>query len=255
MTNLCEDDELRSLLLELKHKHDLIMKSQQKNKSSLSRRSSSTGSHGKVVRRASLSERTNLYRREYEKEAVVWQCLAPAGDMEGSPEEEESSPDTERRDPLDPEPDMGTPESFHEPLFRNGFCSPLPFFYCPPPIAATPKPTLLPNGNNNPSRTCYTPEPLWRGILDQTPLTLSELKRQRAAAKVGRFPLGSNSDSQRAGGKAKNYPCSPGTPPWHANGGAPVYYTASSGDPPILRLKSPMEEEEEGNVLRCCRIS
>ncbi|KAM4623196.1 protein phosphatase 1 regulatory inhibitor subunit 16B isoform 2-T3 [Discoglossus pictus] len=44
--DLCEDDELRSLLLELKHKHDLIMKSQQKNKSSLSRRSSSTGSHG-----------------------------------------------------------------------------------------------------------------------------------------------------------------------------------------------------------------
>lgn len=46
--DLCEDEELRSLLLELKHKHDLIMKSQQKNKSSLSRRSSSTGSHGWV---------------------------------------------------------------------------------------------------------------------------------------------------------------------------------------------------------------
>eukprot|EP00079_Xenopus_tropicalis_P039393 XP_017953164.1 PREDICTED: protein phosphatase 1 regulatory inhibitor subunit 16B isoform X2 [Xenopus tropicalis] len=44
--DLCEDEELRSLLLELKHKHDIIMKSQQKNKSSLSRRSSSTGSHG-----------------------------------------------------------------------------------------------------------------------------------------------------------------------------------------------------------------
>uniref|UniRef100_A0A8C5QVH6 Protein phosphatase 1 regulatory subunit 16B n=1 Tax=Leptobrachium leishanense TaxID=445787 RepID=A0A8C5QVH6_9ANUR len=94
--DLCEDEELRSLLLELKHKHDLIMKSQQKNKSSLSRRSSSTGSHGKVVRRASLSERTNLYRREYEKEAVVWQCLVSAEDPDGAQEEEESSPDIQR---------------------------------------------------------------------------------------------------------------------------------------------------------------
>lgn len=29
----------------------------------------------KVVRRASLSDRTNLYRKEYEKEAIVWQQI------------------------------------------------------------------------------------------------------------------------------------------------------------------------------------
>ncbi|KAM4692049.1 protein phosphatase 1 regulatory inhibitor subunit 16B [Rhinophrynus dorsalis] len=248
--DLCEDEELRSLLLELKHKHDLIMKSQQKNKSSLSRRSSSTGSHGKVVRRASLSERTNLYRREYEKEAVVWQCLVSAEDQDGVQEEEESSPDMQRRDSLDSKPALTTLDNFPEPPFRNGFCSPLPF-YCPPPITEAPLPTQLTNGNSSHSLPCYTPGPLWSGILDQAPLTLSELKRQRSAAKQGRFPLRSNSDLQRVGGTDYS---DPGTPPWCSNGTS-VYYTTSNLDPPILRLKSPPEVEEEGKILRCCRIS
>ncbi|KAM4623194.1 protein phosphatase 1 regulatory inhibitor subunit 16B isoform 1-T2 [Discoglossus pictus] len=251
--DLCEDDELRSLLLELKHKHDLIMKSQQKNKSSLSRRSSSTGSHGKVVRRASLSERTSLYRREYEKEAVVWQCLVSAGETDGGREEEDSSPDIQPRDHLDSESVSG-PDSFSEPLFHNGFCSPITPFYFPPPITEPPKPTPLINGTSNHSLPCYTPEPVWSSILDQAPITLSELKRQRVAAKMGRYSLRNSSESQRVGGL--DYHCDPGTPPWCSNG-APVYYTSGSGDPPILRLKSPMEEEEEeeSRLLRCCRIS
>uniref|UniRef100_A0A670JZE6 Uncharacterized protein n=1 Tax=Podarcis muralis TaxID=64176 RepID=A0A670JZE6_PODMU len=73
--DLCEEEEFKVLLLELKHKHDVIMKSQMRHKSSLSRRTSSTGSRGKVVRRASLSDRTNLYRKEYEKEAIIWQQI------------------------------------------------------------------------------------------------------------------------------------------------------------------------------------
>ncbi|MEQ2274328.1 hypothetical protein XENORESO_018546 [Xenotaenia resolanae] len=70
--DLCEDEEFRAILLDLKHKHDTIMKSQLKHKTSLCRRTSSAGSRGKVVRRASLSDRHNLCRKEYETEAIVW---------------------------------------------------------------------------------------------------------------------------------------------------------------------------------------
>lgn len=44
--DLCEEEEFKVLLLELKHKHDVIMKSQLRHKSSLSRRTSSAGSRG-----------------------------------------------------------------------------------------------------------------------------------------------------------------------------------------------------------------
>lgn len=47
-SDLCEDEEFRNHLLELKHKHDIIMKSQLKHKTSLCRRTSSTGSRGYV---------------------------------------------------------------------------------------------------------------------------------------------------------------------------------------------------------------
>uniref|UniRef100_A0A6Q2Y2Q5 Protein phosphatase 1 regulatory subunit 16A n=1 Tax=Esox lucius TaxID=8010 RepID=A0A6Q2Y2Q5_ESOLU len=70
--DLCEDEEFRAILLDLKHKHDSIMKSQLKHKTSLCRRTSSAGSRGKVVRRASLSDRHNLRVKEYETEAIVW---------------------------------------------------------------------------------------------------------------------------------------------------------------------------------------
>ncbi|XP_067361389.1 protein phosphatase 1 regulatory inhibitor subunit 16B isoform X2 [Channa argus] len=44
--DLCEDEEFRAILLDLKHKHDIIMKSQLKHKTSLCRRTSSAGSRG-----------------------------------------------------------------------------------------------------------------------------------------------------------------------------------------------------------------
>lgn len=46
ISDLCEEEEFKVLLLELKHKHDVIMKSQLRHKSSLSRRTSSAGSRG-----------------------------------------------------------------------------------------------------------------------------------------------------------------------------------------------------------------
>lgn len=44
--DVCADEEVRAKLLELKHKHDAIMKSHDKHKSLLQRRTSSAGSRG-----------------------------------------------------------------------------------------------------------------------------------------------------------------------------------------------------------------
>ncbi|XP_014811587.1 PREDICTED: protein phosphatase 1 regulatory subunit 16A [Calidris pugnax] len=71
--DVCGDEEVRAKLLDLKHKHAALQKSQEKHHSLLQRRTSSAGSRGKVGRRASLSERTNLYRKELQREAIVWQ--------------------------------------------------------------------------------------------------------------------------------------------------------------------------------------
>lgn len=194
-----------------------------------------------------------MYRREYEKEAVVWQCLVSAGDAEGAQDEEEGSPDMQRRDSVDLNIVLSSPETFPETQYRNGYCSPLPPFYCSQTITDSPIPTPLTNGNSNHSLSSYSQSPMWSGILDQAPLTLSELKRQRMAAKQGRYLA--RSTSELLGSGSIDYSSDPGTPPWCTNGTS-VYYTPTSGDPPVLRLKSPTEDEDhEGRILRCCRLS
>lgn len=46
LPDVCMDDEVRGKILDLKNKHDAIMKSQDRQKGSLQRRASSTGSRG-----------------------------------------------------------------------------------------------------------------------------------------------------------------------------------------------------------------
>lgn len=45
-SDVCMDEEVRAKLMDLKHKHDAIMKSQDRQKGTLQRRASSTGSRG-----------------------------------------------------------------------------------------------------------------------------------------------------------------------------------------------------------------
>lgn len=100
---------------------------------------------------------------------------------------------------------------------------------------------------------------IWGGYKERSHQTLSELKRQRAAAKLLNHPFisthfGSNvSGTTENGGEAKEHLISPRTPTYASNGTS-VYYTVSSGDPPLLKFKAPMEEMEE-KVHGCCRIS
>lgn len=59
----------------------MIIKFQMRHKSSLSQRTSNAGRHGKVVGLANLSDRINLYRKEYEGEAILWQPQSAAEDQ------------------------------------------------------------------------------------------------------------------------------------------------------------------------------
>ena len=101
--------------------------------------------------------------------------------------------------------------------------------------------------------------PPWSGFKEQSPQTLLELKRQRAAAKLLSHPflsthLGSSvarSGESSSEGKA---PLIGGRTSPYSSNGTSVYYTVTSGDPPLLKFKAPMEEMEE-KVHGCCRIS
>lgn len=100
---------------------------------------------------------------------------------------------------------------------------------------------------------------IWGVYKDRNHQTLSELKRQRAAAKLLNHPFisthfGSNvGGTAENGGEGKEHLISSRTPPYTSNGTS-IYYTVSSGDPPLLKFKAPMEEMEE-KVHGCCRIS
>uniref|UniRef100_A0A4W6CAG5 Protein phosphatase 1 regulatory subunit 16A n=1 Tax=Lates calcarifer TaxID=8187 RepID=A0A4W6CAG5_LATCA len=72
--DVCMDEEVRAKLMDLKHKHDAIMKSQDRQKGTLALLFPSLVCLcSKVVRRVSVNERSSLYRREHHKEAMVWQ--------------------------------------------------------------------------------------------------------------------------------------------------------------------------------------
>lgn len=71
--------------------------------------------------------------------------------------------------------------------------------------------------------------------------TLAELKRQRAAAKL----------------QKRQAPAPPLLPPTQEEAGPaeqPVYFTPASGDPPLLKLKAPEEEEPANQKEPCCGL-
>ncbi|TFK05980.1 GTP-binding protein 5 [Platysternon megacephalum] len=273
--DLCEEEEFKVLLLELKHKHDVIMKSQMRHKSSLSRRTSSTGSRGKVVRRASLSDRTNLYRKEYEKEAIVWQQMGATEEQRNSGyagEIMEARSDQENTDPnsvleksmLLPELATKSTQSDPESSLQNGLRASASIYQYSVSNGDVWKMHTAPDCNTSqalPYSSPGVPDPqeIWGGYKDRSHQTLSELKRQRAAAKLLNHPFLSThfgtsvSGVVENGGEAKEHLIDSRTSPYSSNGTS-VYYTASSGDPPLLKFKAPMDEMEE-KVHGCCRIS
>ncbi|XP_060099029.1 protein phosphatase 1 regulatory subunit 16A [Heteronotia binoei] len=219
--DVCADEEVRAKLLELKHKHDAIMKSHDKHKSLLQRRTSSAGSRGKVVRRVSVTERTNLYRKEHEKEAIVWQQMEQ---RESEGEDEDRQTDVELQQPL-PDPAAaveaagpgGSPGEEEAASQRNG--------------TAHPKHLYSKRLDRSVSYQLATQEEL---SSEKAHHTLADLKRQRAAAKLQRH-------------HPEEFSASPGEAP------NSVYFTAASGEPPLLKLTAPAEESPV-EKKRCCSV-
>ncbi|XP_042299890.1 protein phosphatase 1 regulatory subunit 16A-like, partial [Sceloporus undulatus] len=70
--------------------------------------------------------------------------------------------------------------------------------------------------------------------------TLADLKRQRAAAKLQRH-------------HSEDFPLGPGEGPLPDSERNSVYFTAASGDPPLLKLTAPVEETP-AEKKRCCKL-
>ncbi|XP_066058368.1 protein phosphatase 1 regulatory subunit 16A isoform X1 [Chamaea fasciata] len=154
--DVCGDEEVRAKLLELRDRRAAALRAQERRGAPLHRRTSSAGSRGKVVRRASVSERSSLYRRQRQREAIVWQ-RGGHGDSEdedrGTPEDAAGTPAPQRRGAGDPPP---SPASAPHP---NGSA-----------LSPTPSPTSPTPAAGDKSH----------------PHTLADLKRHRAAAKTQR---------------------------------------------------------------------
>ncbi|XP_071384146.1 protein phosphatase 1 regulatory subunit 16A [Centroberyx affinis] len=274
--DVCADEEVRAKLMDLKHKHDAIMKSQDRQKGTLQRRASSTGSRGKVVRRVSVNERSSLYRREHHKEAMVWQ-------------ERGRQPE-----PQDDDEDRQTDNELHQHATRvaGGAAT----SRSEDGEAAERKmSSSLGNGGTSVSLATSVPGELWSGggrmersasyqlgpasgagsvpgegdgednmTREKSHHTLADLKRQRAAAKLNKYP-------------APPPPLTPPSeeePPVHLADGTPpqaqqqiqgttstqemaspsqVYFTPASGDPPLLKLRAP-EEDQSNTKEPCCGL-
>lgn len=272
--DVCVDEEVRAKLMDLKHKHDAIMKSQDRQKSTLQRRASSTGSRGKVVRRVSVNERSSLYRREHHKEAMVWQ------ERGRQPEPQDDDEDRQTDNELHQHATMvaahGAATSHLEEL-----------------EAADRK--IMPslgNGETSVSLASSVPGEQWSGggIMERSASyqlgsasgagsaegegadnmtrekshhTLADLKRQRAAAKLNKYqapapPLPSPVEEEPSVAAAEvtatqAQPEPDMTPAAEAVSPSQVYFTPASGDPPLLKLRAP-EEEQSNNKEPCCGL-
>ncbi|XP_072412429.1 protein phosphatase 1 regulatory inhibitor subunit 16B-like [Chiloscyllium punctatum] len=269
--DLCDDEEFRVLLRQLKHKHDSILKSQGKNKSSLSRRTSSAGSRGTVVRRASVSDRNNLYRKECEQEAIIWQQMGQkemekeiAGsdgeDKDYYKDQENVTPNLSSNSQKDVTEQVGSVEESADIGRKN---SPsLSTSTSRRSSSDTESLRISPaseraNGQAVPDNPSPAPSP--QPSRDRSSQTLSELKRQRAAAKLKKQlsqeaalanGLGSILESEQL--QPKGSPVGSRTPEVSPNGNS-LYYYQPSGDPPLLKLKAPLEEPD-AKRQGCCRI-
>ncbi|XP_061522256.1 protein phosphatase 1 regulatory subunit 16A isoform X2 [Phycodurus eques] len=268
--DVCMEEEVRAKLMDLKHKHDAIMKSQDRHKGTLQRRASSTGSRGKVVRRVSVNERSSLYRREHHKEAMVWQ-------------ERGCEPE-----PQDDDEDRLTDNELHQ--HAGGGAS---SHADEPEATVSSSISSLGNGGTSVSLASSVPGEQWSGggrtersasyqlnsasgpvdeegsdsmTREKSHHTLADLKRQRAAAKLNKYPAPpppltppieeeTPAAASEATGPAAQQTRPPGARHSTETAASPsqVFFTPASGDPPLLKLRAP-EEEQSTNKEPCCGL-
>ncbi|XP_069771237.1 protein phosphatase 1 regulatory subunit 16A [Narcine bancroftii] len=244
--DVCGDEEVRAKLLELKHKRDAIMRSHDKHRTALQRRTSSTGSRGKVVRKVSVTERNNLYRQEHRDEARAWQQVGVDRDPELQAEEDD---DTLTNSQLRPEASTAVVRPGEGAGDSRGTYGVLPL------LNGVPMAVLDEAGNQDGRRldrsASYQLATRESGGLelnrDVSYHTLADLKRQRAASKLQRPFTGDEQASSEVGGATGGLASPPDM--------APIpYFTGTSGDPPLVKFKAPIEEARSGKSRRCCHM-
>ncbi|XP_061877986.1 protein phosphatase 1 regulatory subunit 16A [Entelurus aequoreus] len=265
--DVCMDEEVRAKLMDLKHKHDTIMKSHDRQKGTLQRRASSTGSRGKVVRRVSVNERSSLYRREHHKEAMVWQERG------------------RQHEPQDDDEDRQTDNELHQHVAAGGATSHADESTVVPSTNSVPS---LGNGGTSASLSSSVPGEQWTGggrmersasyqlspapapvedegtdnmTREKSHHTLADLKRQRAAAKLNKYPAPPpplspplEEETPAALAQATSPQGHTATPSAEsAVSPSQVFFTPASGDPPLLKLRAP-EEEQSSSKEPCCGL-
>uniref|UniRef100_A0A3Q3NKZ6 Protein phosphatase 1, regulatory subunit 16A n=1 Tax=Mastacembelus armatus TaxID=205130 RepID=A0A3Q3NKZ6_9TELE len=238
--DVCMNDEVRAKLMDLKHKHDAIMKSQGRQKGTLQRRASSTGSSGKVGRRVSVNKRSRLYRQEHHEEAMVWQERVQQPEQD---EDEDKQTDNE----LHQHATMAANSKVLSSL-ENGVTS--------ASLASSVPGELWSSGGRMEHRASYQLSPAFGAegegadgmIREKSHHTLADLKRQRAAAKLNKYPappppLLDPAQSELPATPSTELVASP----------SQVYFTPASGDPPLLKLRAP-EEDQSNDKEPCCGL-
>ncbi|KAM8881502.1 protein phosphatase 1 regulatory subunit 16A isoform 1-T2 [Synchiropus picturatus] len=275
--DVCIDEEVRSKLMDLKHKHDAIMKGQDRQKGTLQRRASSTGSRGKVVRRVSVNERSSLYKREHHKEAIVWQ------ERGRQPEPPDDDEDRQTDNELHHQVNMATGSGASHPeeqdsidrKFTSGLGNGETSAFLASPV---PGELGLSGGGLTERSASYqlspssgpSPQPVSGAgdgpdsmTLEKSHQTLADLKRQRAAAKLNKYPapappLHPPLEEEGQGVDADTTtPVQPGIPGHttteQVNSQSQVFFTPTSGDPPLLKLRAP-EEDPPPAKEPCCGL-
>lgn len=210
--DVCGDEEVRAKLLELKHKQDALLRAQGRQRSLLRRRTSSAGSRGKVVRRVSLTHRTNLYRKEHAQEAIVWQQPPPTSPEPLEDEDRQTDAELRLQPPEDDGPEVARPHNGQvgAPPGRHLYSKRLD---------RSVSYHLSPEENSAPDAL----------VRDKAHHTLAELKRQRAAAKLQR-PAPEGPETFEPGLSVD------------AGTSQPDCGFSTIGDPPLLKLTAPSEE-------------
>ncbi|KAK1793831.1 hypothetical protein P4O66_001557 [Electrophorus voltai] len=263
--DVCVDEEVRTKMMELKHKHDAIMRSQERHKGTLQRRASSASSRGKVVRRTSVNERSSLYRREHHKEAMVWQSRGRQAEVVDDDEDRQTDAELTLVAGVSRIPAAALwPEDREEGGSRESFLGNGGTFIAP--SSSTYVAGELRGGGRLDRSASYQLAPEagpaeWSSNnmnREKSHHTLADLKRQRAAAKLQKRPA--PAPPLAAPTALKEEPALLELGPQGSTQEAQevvtpttVYFTPASGDPPLLKLRAP-EEETTNTKEPCCGL-
>lgn len=251
------------------------------------------------MRRVSVNERSSLYRREHHKEAMVWQELSRQ--QEPQDEDEDRQTDNELNQQATPVSFVGTekcettcfcPYSGTVGLFFQVSGGGASSRLLEMESADRKLVSSVGNGGTSVSLASSVPGELWSGggrlersasyqlnpasglgsgppeseegnsmTREKSHHTLADLKRQRAAAKLNKYPAPLPSPVEEEPTVSSAEPSSSqapaelqhGTAEEEAAAPSQVYFTPASGDPPLLKLRAP-EEEPSNNKEPCCGL-